>query len=168
MIKLTNMNIRKTDIKDLDIVLSIYSHARIEMKKNNNPNQWKDDHPLVNDIINDINNGIHYSIFDSDEIVGVFTLLEERDPTYSYIEGKWLNDDQYVTIHKIASNNKVKGILKAAIDFGFNKVNNVRIDTHSDNMIMQHLLDKYGFSRCGIIYLLNGEPRIAYQKEVKR
>lgn len=29
---------------------------------------------------------------------------------------------------------------------------------------MQHLLEKYGFVRCGIIYLPDGAPRIAYQK----
>jgi len=27
----------------------------------------------------------------------------------------------------------------------------------------QHLLAKYGFCRCGTIYLENGSPRIAYQ-----
>ena len=30
---------------------------------------------------------------------------------------------------------------------------------------MQHLLDKLKFRKCGIIYLLDGNPRIAYQKE---
>ena len=29
---------------------------------------------------------------------------------------------------------------------------------------MQHILAKYGFQRCGIIYVKNGTERIAYQK----
>ena len=29
---------------------------------------------------------------------------------------------------------------------------------------MQHLLEKHGFSYCGIIYLANGDPRLAYQR----
>ena len=35
---------------------------------------------------------------------------------------------------------------------------------HRDNHIMQHLLAKHGFSQCGIIHLLNGDERLAYQK----
>lgn len=40
---------------------------------------------------------------------------------------------------------------------------NIRIDTHRDNRIMQHNILKYGFSYCGIIYLLSGDERLAYQ-----
>ena len=29
---------------------------------------------------------------------------------------------------------------------------------------MQHILEKQGFVRCGIIYVANGTPRIAYQR----
>ena len=29
---------------------------------------------------------------------------------------------------------------------------------------MQHLLEKNGFTRCGIIHVADGTPRIAYQK----
>ena len=41
---------------------------------------------------------------------------------------------------------------------------NLRADTHRDNRIMQHILQKHGFRYCGIIYLLNGDERLAYQK----
>jgi RimJ/RimL family protein N-acetyltransferase len=40
----------------------------------------------------------------------------------------------------------------------------VRIDTHADNKVMQHVLEKRGFRRTGIIYLENGDPRIAFEK----
>ena len=30
---------------------------------------------------------------------------------------------------------------------------------------MQHILTKYGFQRCGIIYVKTGTERIAYQME---
>lgn len=29
---------------------------------------------------------------------------------------------------------------------------------------MQHKIEKNGFTRCGIIYITDGSPRIAYQK----
>ena len=156
--------IKKSKIEDLENILKIYEHARSEMKKNGNPNQWKDDRPKKEDIISDILNGYHYSIFYKGMIVGVFTLIGEEE-TYRYIEGAWLNDKPYKTIHKIASLNIKKGILKEAMGFAFRYSDVVRIDTHQDNKIMQHLLDKYGFRYCGIIYLKNGDPRLAYMKE---
>ena len=30
--------------------------------------------------------------------------------------------------------------------------------------IMQHVIQKHGFTYCGIIYLLSGDERLAYQK----
>ena len=39
-----------------------------------------------------------------------------------------------------------------------------RADTHADNKIMQHLLEKNGFTRCGVIHVADGSPRFAYQK----
>ena len=39
----------------------------------------------------------------------------------------------------------------------------IRIDTHKDNVIMHHILRKYGFQHCGVIFLANGDPREAYQ-----
>ena len=42
---------------------------------------------------------------------------------------------------------------------------NIRIDTHRDNRIMRHNIEKHGFAYCGIIYLANGDERLAYQKQ---
>ncbi len=42
---------------------------------------------------------------------------------------------------------------------------NLKIDTHRDNKIMQHLLEKNGFKYCGIINTDDGTERMAYQKE---
>lgn len=81
------------------------------------------------------------------------------------IKGSWLNDEPYGTIHRIASSNTKKGVLKEAIDFATSNKIDIRIDTHRNNTIMQHLLDKYGFIKCGTIYVEDGTARIAYQKE---
>ena len=48
--------------------------------------------------------------------------------------------------------------------FCFSQDANIRIDTHRDNRIMQHNIEKYGFTYCGIIYLANGDERFAYQR----
>jgi hypothetical protein len=52
------------------------------------------------------------------------------------------------------------------MEFCFSHDTNIRIDTHSDNNIMQHNILKHGFTYCGIIYLLSGDERFAYQKIV--
>ena len=40
----------------------------------------------------------------------------------------------------------------------------LRIDTHHDNAIMQHVILKNGFTRCGIIHIASGAERIAFEK----
>ena len=44
------------------------------------------------------------------------------------------------------------------------KCPNLRIDTHQDNKVMQHVVEKHGFTRRGIIYIADGSPRIAYER----
>lgn len=88
------------------------------------------------------------------------------DPTYQVIEdGAWLNDTlPYGTIHRLASSGKSKGVASAVIEWCLEHCQSLRADTHADNQIMQHLLEKNGFTRCGIIHVADGTPRIAYQK----
>ncbi len=161
------MEVRQSILENIDEIMAIYAHARLEMIKNGNPNQWKNYHPPVEEVIKEINEKKHFSIFENKEIVGVFSLIFGEDPTYKYIEnGQWLNNEPYATIHKIASSNKVKGIFKFAIDYAFSRIDNVRIDTHLDNKIMFHLLEEYGFTYCGTIYLKNQEPREAFHKKI--
>ena len=39
----------------------------------------------------------------------------------------------------------------------------LRIDTHRNNLPMQHVLGKLGFETCGIIHLADGDERIAFE-----
>ena len=156
------MVIRKTTLEDLNKVMEIYAIARKFMSESGNPHQWINHYPTPDVILEDINQGVSHVVMDQEKIYGVFSFFLGEDETYRYIEGKWLNDEPYGTIHRIASNGMKKGMLKTCIDYCLKIVNNVRIDTHIDNKIMQHLLDKYGFVKCGTIYLKDGRPRLAY------
>ena len=55
------------------------------------------------------------------------------------------------------------GIFRAVIAWCKGRAENIRIDTHRDNAIMQSLIEKNGFVRCGIIRVADGSERIAYQ-----
>lgn len=94
---------------------------------------------------------------------GVFALIEGQDPTYLKIDGRWLNEDDYATIHRLASDGKLPGIFNRCIEYSKDRFKNIRIDTHEDNATMRHLIEKNGFIECGIIYTSMGHPRIAYQ-----
>ena len=106
-------------------------------------------------------------IEDGDKIVGYFAFLPSPEPTYARIyEGKWLDDMwPYHVVHRIASYPQAHGIFSSIMDFCFSHDPNIRIDTHRDNTIMQHNIAKHGFTYCGIIYLANGDERLAYQKK---
>ena len=92
--------------------------------------------------------------------------VDGPEPTYSKIyDGKWIDDSlAYHVIHRIASYPEAHGVFKEIMDFCFTHDANIRIDTHKDNLIMQHNIAKHGFTYCGIIYLPSGDERLAYQK----
>lgn len=144
----------------------IFAHARSEMKKNGNPTQWKDDRPPLFLIERDFRNDVTYVLVEGNRVVATFSYLIGVEPTYVKIDGKWLNDKPYGTIHRIASDNSVPGVFDMVMDFVVKFGVDIRIDTHPDNKIMLHLLKKHGFIETGIIIIDDGTPRIAFQKLV--
>ncbi|MGM9642355.1 MAG: GNAT family N-acetyltransferase [Eubacteriales bacterium] len=160
------MEIRLAQASDLSRILEIYDSARTFMKSVGNPDQWGSVHPTKRKIEEDINNQKLYAV-DDEGILAVFFFDIGNDPTYARIyDGRWLNDKPYGVIHRLAvsDNARGKGISRICFDFAFSKCKNIRIDTHIDNIPMQRALNKYGFTKCGIIHIENGDERIAYQK----
>ena len=159
------MEIRKATEHDLPAIFAIYARAREFMRQNGNPDQWGNGKPSEETVRNDLRRSDLYAVCDGDGICGVFFFKIFDDPTYRIIEnGKWLNDESYGVIHRIASSGTKKGVLKTAVDYCFSVIPNIRIDTHEDNRVMQSALEKNGFIPCGTIYTDDGSPRIAYQK----
>lgn len=158
------MTVRQAKICDLESILPIYAYAREKMAENGNPRQWGTDKPTIETIQQDIQQGNLFLIDAKGQLVGVFAFLMGEEPTYRRIEGKWENDLPYGVIHRIAGNGRQKGILKQCLIFCQGFTNNIRIDTHKDNLIMRHLLEKYNFKECGTIYVEDGTPRIAFQR----
>ena len=150
---------------DLPRILEIYDIAKAYMRANGNPNQWNGAYPDLETLRTDIEKQRLYVYKKDGRIHGVFMLLLEEEPTYAYIEdGSWREETPYGTIHRLAGDGEVKGLFAKCVAFCESKVKYLRADTHFDNHTMQHLLEKNGFERRGIIYLKNGDPRIAYQK----
>jgi len=157
--------IRRAVLADYPELLQVYAAARTIMQQSGNPTQWGESKPEPEQIAADIQNGNGYVVEREGRICGAFALLFGADPTYSVIDGAWQSDRPYATLHRVASNGMQKGVLHECLAYCDTRISNLRIDTHENNRIMQHLLQKEGFVRCGTIRLLNGDPRIAYQRE---
>ncbi len=166
------LSIRPTTAADMDEVMAVFEQARRFMRLNGNYRQWTGGYPTRAILEADISSGSSFVCNDSSgEIVGTFCFRygAAPEPTYREIyDGAWLNDKPYGVIHRIASSGKAGGIFSCCLAWCWNHIDNIRIDTHRDNRVMQDLLLLHGFVRCGIIYLANGDERVAFQKELPK
>ncbi len=166
------MYIRKTEINDLSVIMKIYEHARRFMAEHGNPDQWGPrSWPPEYLIRNDISEGCSYVCVDDGGIIrGTFYYKAgyEAEPLYRTITGgAWVGPETYGVVHRIASDGKAMGTGTFCLGWALEQCGHLRIDTHSDNTVMQNLLDKLGFTRCGTVYVTEDDsPRTAYEKMV--
>ena len=164
------MTIREAKPADIADIMLVMEAAKGIMRASGNMHQWADGYPSEDAITADMEKKGGFVIEDANKkVVGYFAFLASPEPTYAQIyEGQWVDDVQsYHVVHRIASYPDVHGIFSAIMDFCFSRDTNIRIDTHRDNKIMQHNLQKHDFTYCGIIYLLSGDERLAYQRIIK-
>ncbi len=161
------MEICRTRIEDLDAVMALYDAGRQYMRQNGNHAQWANGYPKRELVEKDIQNGNSYVCYADGELACVFFLQEGVEPTYLKIyEGQWLDEAPYAVVHRMASVNGRKGVAAYCLNWCLQQYGNIRLDTHRDNIPMQGLMNKMGFTRCGIIYQEDGAERIAFQKRV--
>lgn len=158
--------IRHAIAADLKRIMEVLAAAKQVMRRAGNANQWINGYPDEAAILCDMERGGAMVVEDDGTVVAYFAFLPSPEPTYAAIyEGAWLDDTlPYHVVHRMGGVPEVKGIFDSAMDYCFSIDPNIRVDTHRDNKIMQHLIEKYGFTYCGIIYLANGDERLAYQK----
>lgn len=156
------MKIIKATKEDIPEMRKVLNHGR-EIQLAAGVIQWAEGYPSKELMLEDIDREAAYvCLSDAGEMVGVASVFTEPDPTYFEIEGEWLNDAPYATIHRIATNEKIKGVGQFMIQWVQENHGNVRIDTHADNKAMKYVLQKLGFEYTGVIYIENGEARDAY------
>lgn len=158
------MRIRPAADKDFFRIMEIYHSAQEFMIRSGNPTQWGHSYPTEEIVKEDIQKGRGYVLCDEVMIHGVFVIQTGEEPAYQIIEeGAWLNDEPYITIHRVAGDGVMHGILHCVMEHCRQLSKNIRIDTHEKNLPMRRAIGKEGFERCGIIYVRDGSPRIAYQ-----
>ncbi len=162
------MRIRKSMPTDISAIEEIYKNAKIFMRENGNAGQWSGDYPNGDDAKEDMKNGIGYVCEDRGEVVAAFAFCIGNEPIYDVIyDGAWLDAEQYAYIHRIAVKYHGKGIVDFCFTECFKLYPNLKIDTHEDNLPMQKVLLRNGFYHCGMVYLEDGSPRLAYQRNNK-
>lgn len=163
----TEFHIRKAKDKDIDEIMALYEQARAYMAENGNPGQWTNGYPAREDVETDLNRNVLYICESSDGIEGVFMFCIGEEPNYREIEGGcWLNEEPYGFLHRIASAGRKKGVATFCVQWCLTQCKNMRGDTHQKNKTMQRVFEKNGFKPCGTVYMEDGTPRIAYQKEM--
>ena len=163
------MEIRRATPNDLDDMLRIYAVARQFMKTSKNPDQWGDTWPPFW-VVEQYTRANGYVVLENGKIIAAFGLYENADDTsYRTIDGKWLNDKPYAVIHTLASDGTTKGVAHFVFEWAVEKCGNVRIDTHEKNTPMIKVLERDGWTYCGIIHIAEKDfdgdtKRVAYQK----
>lgn len=160
--------IRRAEQADIETIKRIFGEARAYMRKNGNLSQWVNGYP-ESSIESDIESGILYICEDDDKAaLAVYALIYgEEDPCYGYIEGgEWKNELPYAVIHRmaVAESARGTGAAKFIVNEAYKKYGNLRVDTHESNAPMRSFLSNLGFEECGIVFMGDGTPRIAYQK----
>ena len=156
--------IRLATERDLPRIFEVYAAARQLMAQTGNPTQWGSHYPPHDMLRADVPAGRLWVVERDGVIHAAFALVFGEDPSYGYIEdGAWRRNDPYAAIHRVGSDG-TGGIFGEVIAFCREKCGYLRIDTHHDNRVMQHVVQKYGFCRSGIVYMCDdGTPRIAYE-----
>ncbi len=167
-----NLTFRMACIKDISAIWEIMHQAKAHMK-NYGSRQWDDDYPAFSTIEDDIERNEGYVICKDQEIVIYGVISFAGEPVYDQIDDKWPNKLPYLTIHRLAVNDKFKqqGFAqrffqlaeKEALKSG---ITNFRIDTNFDNAFMLHLIDKMGFHFAGEVVYRGTETRRAFWKTI--
>lgn len=158
--------VRESREEDIPRMMELMASAKAIMRSDGNFEQWNSAYPDEPALLKDIHLHHSFVIEDNGVVVGTFAYIEGVDPTYlEIIGGQWIdNEKPYAVIHRMASTADSHGVAEACFRWCWEHCQNLRIDTHKDNHIMQHVITEFGFKYCGIIHIADGTERLAYQK----
>lgn len=151
--------LRPSTLEDIPAINAIIQQAKGYLKEQGSP-QWQDGHEPHEAVIReDIRKKASYVLTLEEEIVGTVALIAEKDPIYEAIEGEWQGNNPYVSLHHVAVTQKHRGmgLGKALLDSAIKQAQflgygDVRIDTYPANQPMLRLIEKCGFTYCGMIH----------------
>lgn len=161
------MEIRLAFPNEVNAVMKVIEDAKKTLAKAGS-DQWQNDYPNTDIIIDDIISGQAYVALEEGEVIAYAAVTRSPESAYDAIyEGKWQGgESEYLVFHRIAvavanQGQKVAQTFLEGLIEGFDYLD-FRSDTHAENKIMQHIFEKLGFQQVGKVPV-DGE-RLAYQK----
>lgn len=134
--------------------------------------QWTKEYPNLQTIQEDIAAKKGFVVKVDQVIAGYMCIDFSGEPAYENIEGEWNSSEDYAVVHRMAFAPEFRGkglsdtVWKLIEDYCLkNKIRYIRVDTDFPNKRMQHILEKNGFVKCGIISF-QGSGKIAYDKQL--
>jgi len=164
--------IRHARPADLEEILRITESGR-QYLQDQGLSQWQDGFgPNRDSVETAIQTGQGYVLLFQDHLAGYGSLIPGPDGSPPLTEGQWAGAyDTYAAIHQVAISPAHRGrglaarfmgdMVTAASALGYQ---DIRIDTHRGNLIMQKTILRAGFTYRGVMHLpIPDGERLAYQ-----
>lgn len=163
--------LEKAGLADLEACYEIIDEGR-KFQKEQGFTQWTDDYPNISTIRNDIMNSKGYILRAEGVIAGYMCIDFDGEPAYDEIDGEWMTQEPYAVVHRMSFSPDFRGKGLAGEAFRLidelcisEGVRSIRADTDFPNKRMQHILEKAGFTRRGVV-IFQGSGKIAYDKNL--
>lgn len=144
-----NYSFLKANFKEADEIVNIFENAK-KVQWDNNIFQWTKDYPSLKDVLNDISNSNLYVLKKENTILGVVTIILEKD----------INLNKVLKINRLSANLSlnIKGIGTILMDEVEKKANELNASymegtTNSKNIAMIKLFEKKSFKKINEFYL---------------
>ncbi len=174
---LADCDMRPATVDDIPAIVATLEEARALLAADG-IDQWQNGTgPKIKNITLDLEFGWGRVFTVKGSVAATAALVDVKDPNYNQlIEGAWEEpaegEANYATIHRVAVSPAFRGqhvaqlfyrrLIEEARVRGFS---DLRVDTHPDNVRMQHVIENSGFKRVGTC-CIDGNPndiRWSYQ-----
>ena len=164
-----NLEFRKSTEKDFAEIWKILQQA-IERRRIDGSKQWQDGYPNPETIQSDYEKGYGFVLTENDSVIAYSALIENYEPAYEKIKGKWLTNGDFLVVHRVAVSDKVVGkgfaskIFQEIEKYATSKnIPSIKVDTNFDNPAMLRILEKLNYQYCGEVEF-RGSSRKAFEK----
>ena len=168
----TDLTFQRASADQVDEILVVIEHAKRQLATSGS-DQWQDGYPNRASIEEDIRHKWGYVLTTPQHQIAAYgAIVFDGEQAYNDLEGSWTTDQNYVVVHRlaVAEGMKHRGIasefMRRTETLASSKgIHAFRIDTHQLNVIMLQLLQRFGFTYCGIVRYGTG-IRKAFEKTI--
>ena len=156
------MIFRKATFEDIDTIEQMIRAASARLGAAG-IDQWQRGYPNRQSIERDIEAGVGMLLCEGATLLMYGAVIFTGEPAYDD-----LTAGDYAVVHRLCASEIfvgmgfAKSFMFAAEAMASERVKSMRIDTHPDNKIMQHLVERLGYTYCGDVVIES--RRLAYEK----